>query len=113
MPHRKEEWESLLRLAEESYTRGMGFDDIKDLLFKQTQDESLVYAVVKKVRSDHFAEIRKQGMVKVSIGLVLVLAGFLITCFNFHSNQSFEFAMYGMTTLGIFIVFWGLYKIMG
>jgi hypothetical protein len=109
----KEKWEELYNLANDCYAKGMGFDDIKDKLLRSDYDESLVYAVVKKVRADHYEEIRKQGLIYVGVGLVFIFVGFVITCFNFHSNQPFEFAMYGLTSIGILIVLFGLYKIIG
>jgi hypothetical protein len=109
----KEKWEELYNLANDCYAKGMGFDSIKDVLHKKSDDDDLIYAVVKKVRSDHYSEIRKQGLTILAVGMVLILSGFIITCCNFYSNRSFEFAMYGLTSIGIIVVFWGLYKFIG
>ena len=109
----KEIWESLYAHAKECYAKGMNFDDIGDLLLDKHNDEAMVYAIIAKVKSDHYTEIRKQGLIILAIGLVLILAGFFITIFKFNANQLFTFAMYGLTSIGIFVVFWGLYKIIG
>ncbi|MBK7665941.1 MAG: hypothetical protein IPJ32_00520 [Sphingobacteriaceae bacterium] len=106
-------WDELVELANEFYARQYDFEKITEILLEKHNDEAMVYAVVKKVKSDHYAKHRKEGLVILGIGLVVILAGFLITCFNFHSNKSFTMAMYGLTSLGLVIVFVGLYKIVG
>ncbi len=106
-------WKELAELAEQSYARQYDFEKITEVLLAKHNDEAMVYAVVKKLKSDHYAKHRKEGLVILGIGLVLILAGFLITCVNFHSNKSFTFAMYGLTSLGLIVVFVGLYKIVG
>lgn len=106
-------WNELEELANESYARHYDFEKITEILLQKHNDEAMVYAVVKKVKSDHYAKHRKEGLIILGVGFVLILLGFLITCFNFHTNQSFTFAMYGLTSIGLIIVFWGLYKIVG
>ena len=106
-------WNELVELANESYARHYDFEKITEILLEKHNDEAMVYAVVKKVKSDHYAKHRKEGLVVLGIGLFVILVGFLITCFNFHSNKSFTMAMYGLTSLGLVIVFVGLYKIVG
>lgn len=111
--HTKEIWENLYRLGNEAYLNGATFDEIKELLNKEGQDADLAYAVAKKVIADHYAERRKSGVNILIVGAVVIVSGFLITCINFHANESVTFAMYGLTSIGILIVFWGLYKIIG
>lgn len=109
----KELWDELVELANESYARNYDFEKITEILLQKHNDEAMVYAIVKRVKSEHYAKHRKEGLVILGVGLVLILAGFLITCFNFHSNKSFTVAMYGLTSLGLVVVFVGLYKIVG
>ncbi|MDP2387461.1 MAG: hypothetical protein Q8M29_13880 [Bacteroidota bacterium] len=92
---------------------GSTFDEATIALSKLCDDTALVEEVIKEVRNAYYKAKRSEGMIKIGIGATLILAGFVITCSNFHSNQSFSFAMYGLTTVGIIIVFWGLYKIIG
>lgn len=106
-------WNELEELANETYLRNNDFEKITEILLQKHNDEAMVYAIVKKVKSDHYAKHRKEGLIILGAGFVLILLGFLITCFNFHSNQSFTFAMYGLTSIGLIVVFWGLYKIVG
>lgn len=106
-------WNELVELANESYARHYDFEKITEILLEKHNDEAMVYAIVKKVKSEHYAQHRKEGLIILGVGFGLILIGFLITCFNFHSNKSFTFAMYGLTSVGLCIVFWGLYKIVG
>ncbi len=69
--------------------------------------------VVKEARNANYARLRKQGFRLVLIGSLTGFSGFLITCINFNTSRSIDFAMYGLTSLGISIVFWGLFKIIG
>jgi hypothetical protein len=110
---KKEIWDELYLLANQYYAGGMGFDDIKTKLLERYNDEAFVFAVVSKAKTEIYTQKRKDGTTILAIGLVLILSGFIITCFNFHSDRSVAFAMYGLTSLGIIVVFWGLYKIMG
>lgn len=109
----KQRWEELNAFAEDCYRRGMDFDEIRDRLFTKTDEEPLVYAIIKTLKSHHYEERRKEGLSIIAISGVLMLAGFVITCCNFHMNESVAFALYGLTGCGIVGVFWGLYKIIG
>ena len=92
---------------------GSTFDEAAIALSQLCDNKELVEEVIKEVRETYYKTKRSEGMVKIGIGATLILVGFVITCSNFHSNQSFSFAMYGLTSIGILIVFWGLYKIIG
>lgn len=76
-------------------------------------DSRLNEEAFRQFKIEYYNIKRKQGLTKIAIGSTVILFGFLITCFNFHANESFNFAMYGLTSIGICIVFWGLYKIIG
>lgn len=106
-------WDEIHSLANQYYAGGSTFDEIREKLVSRYSDEDLVNAAVDQVRSEIYKQKRKEGTTVLAVGLVLILAGFIITCFNFHANQSVSFAMYGLTTVGIIIVFIGLYKIVG
>ncbi|MGZ4090477.1 MAG: hypothetical protein ACXVNM_00705 [Bacteroidia bacterium] len=114
MPHLGNEiWDELYAIASSSYAADMSSEKIQELLLKKCGDEPLAYAVLKKAKSDYYDKCRKEGLVIIAAGAAVIFAGFVITCFNFHANQSVSFAMYGLTTIGIGIVFYGLYKIIG
>ena len=106
-------WDSLYNLAYDYYEKGMDFEQIHKKLIQQHNDEAIIFAIIKKIKADHYAKSAKEGRKFLLIGLVLILAGFLITCINFHSNKSIAFAMYGLTSAGLIVVFYALYKIIG
>lgn len=106
-------YEELYALANQHLASGMDFELIKDKLIERCTDEEIVATVLGTVKRNYYARRTNEGTNILCIGLVLILIGFVITCFNFHSNQSVTLAMYGLTSLGILIVFFGLYKIMG
>ena len=93
--------------------RGMDFTAIQQHLLTLCNDEELVLAVMKKIKSAHYAESTKQGVKFIITGLVLLLAGFVIACVNYHSSQSINFAMYGLTSAGLIILFYGMFKVIG
>jgi hypothetical protein len=113
MPGKKDTWSHLYHHATERYRAGLTYEKIQTELLGKCADEPMVFAVMKKVKSDNFARARKEGRVLLAAGFLFILAGFVITCFNFHANQSVAFAMYGLTTIGLAVVFYGLYKIIG
>jgi hypothetical protein len=92
---------------------GLTTSAIEEQLKKATSDEALIAAVIKKAKKDFFRQRRNEGLTKIAIGAVFIVAGFVITCFNFHANRSVDFAMYGLTSIRLAIIFWGLYKIIG
>lgn len=109
--HRHEMWKHLMQLAKDNLANGKNFDEIFKILLIEYNDEAMVYAIIRKLKSEYYAEKSKEGRKFLFFGSILMFSGFLITCVNFHSNQSINFAMYGLTTVGLILVFVGLYKI--
>ncbi|MDP1801262.1 MAG: hypothetical protein Q8L81_07920, partial [Bacteroidota bacterium] len=93
MPVKKNDtWENLRIIANDCYSKGMEFDAIHKILLNTHNDEAMVYAVLKKLRSEHYAEKAKEGRKLLLIGFCFIIAGFIITCINFHSDRSITFA---------------------
>ncbi|MBL7931278.1 MAG: hypothetical protein JNL60_05235 [Bacteroidia bacterium] len=95
------------------FSNGFGKDDLEKELLKHSDDIVLVTVVITEARKTHYELCRKIGLRYILLGCLFGLAGFFITFLNFNTNRSISFAMYGLTTLGIGFVFWGLYKILG
>lgn len=106
-------YDDLYLIAKTLLVRGTETAVIEKHLEQKTDDIVLISVVIKEAKNEHYAVMRKDGLGKISIGAILIVVGFLITCLNFHSNKSFDFAMYGLTSIGIVFVFWGLYKMIG
>jgi hypothetical protein len=93
--------------------KGQPTELILQQLRKKTEDPIIIAVVIKEAKKDYYALMRKDALARIAIGAILIVLGFLITAFNFHSNKSFSLAMYGLTSLGILFIFWGLYKLIG
>ena len=108
-----EEWEDLYLHAKNLVDRHISFPEIEKELLQKTNDEVLVADIIKQIKQVYYAVKRKNGLIKLGIASVFLVVGFLITCVNFHSNQSFTIVMYSFTSIGLFLLFWGLYEIIG
>lgn len=109
----QEQYEELFVLAIQLLEKGEQTDTIKEQLSRSCNDIVLITVVIKEAKNAYHASLRKQGFRLVLIGCITGLSGFLVTFINFNTSRSIDFAMYGLTSLGISIVFWGLVKIIG
>jgi len=105
--------EKLYLLAKELTDRDPDFPYIREQLFELCQNRELANEIVDQVRSVYYAKKRKSGSAKILIACVLLVVGFALTVLNFHNNESFAFVMYGFTSAGLALLFWGLYDIFG
>lgn len=106
-------YDELYSLTRTLLAHGTETPMIEKHLRQKTEDIVLISVVMKEARKDYYLILRKEGTVKILIGAVLIVLGFVITCFNFHAEKSVDFAMYGLTSGGLCFVFWGLYKMIG
>lgn len=106
-------YDDLYLTAKTLLLRGMENDMIEKHLLQKTEDIVLIAVVIKEAKNEHYANLRTEGLKILAIGATCVALGFLITFLNFNSNRSFVLALYGFTSIGACIVFWGLYKIIG
>jgi len=114
MKHQNEDnYEALFLLALAELERGASINSIELLLRQTCEDVVLIAVVLKEARNAHDAALRRQGFRLIGLGCMAGLFGFLLTLFNFNTSRSIDLAMYGLTTAGIVLVFWGLYKILG
>ena len=109
----QELYDKVYLLAIKLVEQGEQTDVIEERLAQTSDDIVLITVVIKEAKNAHYARLRKQGFRLVLIGCFTGLSGFLITCINFNTSHSIDFAMYGLTSLGITIVFFGLFKIIG
>lgn len=93
--------------------RGNNARDIEKALLQKSDDSVLIAVAMKEAKNAYYTALRKQGFRLVLMGCIIGLFGFLITFLNFNTSRSIDFAMYGLTSAGLVIVFRGLYKILG
>jgi hypothetical protein len=106
-------YDHLFLSATSMLERGDAVPDIESVLLLQCDDIVLVTVVIKEARNAHYAKLSRQGFRLILLGCITGLSGFVLTFLNFNTNRSIDFAMYGLTSAGLTIVFWGLFKILG
>ncbi len=106
-------WEELYLFAKDLADHKHSFEEIEKQLSKKTDDSLVKAEIIKQIKKVQYAVQRKNGLTKIGFGAVFLVVGFLITCVNFHSNQSFTIVMYSTSSIGLLFIFWGLYDIIG
>jgi hypothetical protein len=113
MPLKDEHSDELYLFAKQMAERDPDFNFIKECVFEKCRNRELANEIVDQVRMVFYAKKRKSGLPKLGIGCILLVVGFVLTVINYHSNESFAFVMYGFTSFGLILLFWGLYDIFG
>jgi hypothetical protein len=113
MQLKEDQWESLYVFAKNLAENNVSFSEIEHQLSNKTTDTVLITEITNQVKKVHYAVKRKNGLIKLGFGVLFLVAGFLITCINFHANQSFTIVMYSSSSIGLLLIFWGLYEIIG
>jgi hypothetical protein len=108
-----DQWESLYAFAKDLADHNTSFEEIEKQLSQKTTDKPLIEEIIRQLKKIRYAIQRKNGMLKVGFGSIFLVVGFLITCINFHSNQSFTIVMYSTSSIGLILMFWGVYEIFG
>lgn len=99
--------------ALELNTAGKSNSEIETILRDNGADAIEIEAAISAVKKKIHKQRSSTGVKKLGIAALFLLAGFVITIFNFHSNQSFTVVMYSFTSFGLVLLFWGLYEIIG
>ena len=63
----------------------------------------------KKLRNERK---RNSAFLYCGVGVFLLTTGFLFTLVLFHNDSNFNFALYGLTIIGVILVFKGLIDLM-
>ena len=108
-----DQWEKLYLLAKQLVERDPYFPEIEKQLLAHCANKEIVDEVLHQIKTLYYARKRKNGLVKMGFGSVLLLVGFVLTVMNFYSNESFSAVMYGFTSAGLLLLFWGLYDMFG
>lgn len=110
--HPFQNYKDVYHKAEQMVNNQRTTEEIKEELLKREDitDPELeqIIKYLKKLRHDKHHQM---GRVLILTGAVFLLAGFVITFLNISKNQSVHFAMYGLTSLGLLIMFAGLYYV--
>ncbi len=105
--------ENLYVFAKELADHNSRFEEIEKQLSQKTDDSKTIAEIITRLKKVKYAVSRKNGLTKIGFGAMFLVIGFFITCINFHSNQSFTIVMYSTSSVGLILIFWGLYDIIG
>jgi len=99
--------------AKHLFELNKSFEYIREQLVIFGADEPTTNEILGQLKKIHYANKRKRGSLIILTGSILLLIGFIMTISNFYANSSFAFVMYGFTSLGLLVIFIGLYDCFG
>jgi hypothetical protein len=108
-----EKYSELYQKAKLWYDQHKTFSEISERLLTEGSDESTAVEIVKQLKLIHYAVKRKRGTMIILTGSILLFIGFVMTVSNFYANESFTYVMYGFTSVGLLLIFVGLYDCFG
>lgn len=102
--------EELLQKAFDMLTQGSTLEHIEKKFREITSEEVVSELMVTLKKEIHLRNL-KAGRLYILSGCIVMGVGFILTCLKYHASESINIVMYGFTTLGICILFVGIYKI--
>lgn len=90
------------------YAGGHTTDEILSRLEKRGLDMDMVGELVRTVREMRLRRRRSQGLIVCGVGAVVLVLAFLITYVLSVNGYPTGFTLYGLTTLGIGLLFVGM-----
>lgn len=108
-PKATESSAELLQLLRE----GKSDEQIRAALIARHGDTHVVPELMREVGKLRSSRNMSLGLAIVLSGALILLVSFIMAILRFHSNDSLSFVLYGLTSLGILVVFFGLMKIFG
>lgn len=105
------EQESLNQYVYSMLDNGQGRESIENDLLAKGHDERFVKDLVKEVQKLRHSKRMSQGLALILVGAVICFASFLITITSSFSQGSFPYVLYGLTSVGIIVVFAGFSKV--
>ena len=108
-----EKYSEYYQKAKHWHEQHQSFINIEERLIKDGADNLEAQEIVKQIKLLHYAVKRKRGSFVILTGSLLLFIGFVMTISNFYANSSFAFVMYGFTSVGLLVIFIGLYDSFG
>lgn len=108
-----EKYSEFYQRAKHMHEVNKSFIQIREKLVELGADELTTDEIVGQLKKIHYANKRKRGSLIVLTGSILLLVGFIMTISNFYANASFAYVMYGFTSVGLLVIFIGLYDCFG
>ena len=99
--------------AKQLFEANKNFTYIRKQLLIYGAEEPTTDEIITQLKKIHYANKRKRGSLIVLTGAILLLIGFIMTISNFYANASIAYVMYGFTTVGLLVIFMGVYDCFG
>jgi hypothetical protein len=93
------------------FENGMTRTEIETHLLDNGHDEQFVKELVSETVKLRDTKRRSQGLILILVGALICFTSFLLTITSTYTQGNFSLVLYGLTSLGIIIVFTGLMKI--
>ncbi len=90
---------------------GLGRETVEKDLIGKGHNEQFVKELVGEITKLRYAKRRSQGLGLILGGAVVCFASFLLTITSAFPPGSFPMVLYGLTSVGILLVFIGLMKV--
>ncbi|HTL81286.1 MAG TPA: hypothetical protein VL651_06260 [Bacteroidia bacterium] len=95
------------------YEKGIEFSMIISTLEQAGAGEELRQEILLEIKNIHYSRRKNRGFKLVFAGALILIFGFILTVILFHSGSGINYAMYGLTTIGIILLLWGMIDILG
>ena len=105
--------DGLMHEAYQLFQGGHTTDEVKGRFLARDLDPALVDEVVATVKAMRLKKRRANGLICCGVGAVLLVMAFVITYALHQFNIETDFALYGLTTLGVAFLFLGMVFFMG
>jgi uncharacterized integral membrane protein len=99
--------------ARSMYERDDDFETIEQNLKLKEVDPVFIPEIIKQQKEEHYKKKHKRGVAILFVGLIILLISFVLTCINFHANESITYVMFGISSVGLIVIFVGLYDLFG
>ena len=91
---------------------GLNAEQIAERLLQSGVSENLTEEALLKWKEIRNEKKRNNAFIYCGIGIGLLTTGFLFTLFLFDSGGGYSFGLYGLTLIGIALVFKGMIDLM-
>ena len=95
------------------YEHDDDFETIEQNLKLKEVDPLFISGIIKELKEEHHKKKHKRGLAILFVGLIILLISFVLTCINFHANESITYVMFGISSVGLIVIFIGLFDLFG
>lgn len=101
--------QNLYDLAQRLKTDGYDKVYIVSELRKQGANDDVIKEIVDKIIHHKSGKKLRQGLNTTAVGALILFSSFLLTITSGYTHFSTGFVLYGLTSVGIVVVMYGLY----